>query len=79
MSELNNNTEELEKYTKTLSEKELEIEGKKQIVENNTNKKYELVGNLNTEKAKNSEYKITFDLEQNTYQPKNKKYWESYE
>ncbi len=42
---------ELEKYTKTLSDKEIEIEGKKQIVQTNVDKKYEIVAQTNTEKA----------------------------
>ena len=49
--ELKQKEEELAKYTKTLSEKELEIEAKKEIVEKNIDIKYELVGNINTEKA----------------------------
>ena len=50
-SELKEKEEELEKYAKTLSDKELEIEEKKQIVQNNIDSKYEIVGKLNTEKA----------------------------
>ncbi len=42
---------ELENYTKTLSDKGIEIENKKKIVEQNIDKKYELIANLNTEKA----------------------------
>ncbi len=49
--ELKEKEEELAKYSKTLSEKELEIENKKQIVEKNIDSKYELIGNINTEKA----------------------------
>ena len=49
--ELKEKEEELAKYSKTLSEKELEIESKKQIVEKNIDSKYELIGNINTEKA----------------------------
>ena len=49
--ELKEKEAELEKYSKTLSEKELEIESKKHIVESNVDKKYDLIGNLNTEKA----------------------------
>ena len=49
--ELKEKEAELEKYSKTLSEKELEIESKKHIVENNVDKKYDLVGIINTEKA----------------------------
>lgn len=50
-SELKEKEEELAKYAKTLSDKELEIEEKKQIVQNNIDSKYEIVGKLNTEKA----------------------------
>ena len=49
--ELKEKEAELEKYSKTLSEKELEIERKKHIVESNVDKKYDLVGIINTEKA----------------------------
>ena len=49
--ELKEKEAELEKYSKTLSEKELEIESKKHIVESNVDKKYDLIGKLNTEKA----------------------------
>ena len=49
--ELKEKEAELEKYSKTLSEKELEIESKKNIVESNVDKKYDLVGIINTEKA----------------------------
>ena len=49
--ELKEKEAELEKYSKTLSEKELEIESKKHIVESNVDKKYDLVGIINTEKA----------------------------
>ena len=49
--ELKEKEAELEKYSKTLSEKELEIEIKKHIVESNVDKKYDLVGIINTEKA----------------------------
>ena len=42
---------ELEKYTKTLTDKELEIESKKKIVQDNVDKKYELISEINTEKA----------------------------
>ncbi len=50
-NELKQKEEELEKYSKTLSDKEVEIESKKQIVQNNTDKKYEIVADINTEKA----------------------------
>ena len=49
--ELKEKEEELAKYSKTLSEKELEIESKKQIVQKNIDDKYEIVGEVNTEKA----------------------------
>ncbi len=49
--ELKEKENELEKYTKTLSEKDIEIENKKKIVEQNIDKKFNLVANLNTEKA----------------------------
>ena len=49
--ELKEKEAELEKYSKTLSEKALEIEGKKHIVESNVDKKYDLIGIINTEKA----------------------------
>ena len=49
--ELKEKEAELEKYSKTLSEKELEIESKKHVVESNVDKKYDLVGIINTEKA----------------------------
>ena len=42
---------ELEKYTKTLSDKEIEIESKKQIVQKNIDNKYEIIAEINTEKA----------------------------
>ena len=47
--ELNEKQEELEKLTKKLSTKELEIEGYKKTVEENTDKKYELQSNSNTQ------------------------------
>ena len=50
-TELKAKLEELEKYSKTLSDKEIEIEAKKLIVQNNTDKKYEIIANTNTEKA----------------------------
>lgn len=49
--ELKQKEEELEKYSKTLSEKELEIESKKQIVQKNIDEKYEVIAEVNTEKA----------------------------
>ncbi len=50
-NELKLKEEELEKYSKTLSDKELEIENKKKILENNTDNKYEIIAELNTQKA----------------------------
>ncbi len=50
-TELKQKLEELEKYTKTMSEKELEIEGKKEIVQKNIDEKYEIVAQINAEKA----------------------------
>ena len=47
--ELKEKEEELEKITKTLSDKELEIEGYKAKVEQNTDKKYELQSEINTQ------------------------------
>ena len=49
--ELKEKEEELEKYSKTLSDKEIEIESKKKIVQDNIDNKYEIIANLNTEKA----------------------------
>ncbi len=49
--ELKEKEEELAKYSKTLSEKELEIESKKQIVQKNIDDKYEIIAEVNTEKA----------------------------
>ncbi len=49
--ELNQKTEEYEKFARTMSEKELEIESKKQKVESNIDRKYELIASTNTEKA----------------------------
>ena len=49
--ELKLKTEELEKYTKTLSDKEIEIEDKKKKVEANIDLKYEIIAKLNTENA----------------------------
>ena len=50
-NELKEKEEELAKYSKTLSDKEIEIESKKQTVQNNTDKKYEIIAEINTEKA----------------------------
>ncbi len=47
--ELSEKQEELEKLTKKLSNKELEIEGYKKTVEENTDKKYELQSDSNTQ------------------------------
>lgn len=49
--ELREKEEELEKYSNTLSDKEIEIEAKKKIVQDNIDNKYEIIANLNTEKA----------------------------
>lgn len=49
--ELKQKEEELANYTKTLSDKELEIEEKKKIVQKNTDDKYEIIAQINTEKA----------------------------
>lgn len=49
--ELKEKETELANYTKTLSDKELEIENKKQIVQKNVDEKYEIVAKINTEKA----------------------------
>ena len=51
VKELEEKEAELEKYSKTLSDKEIEIENKKQIVEQNIDKRYEIIAALNTEKA----------------------------
>ena len=51
VNELKQKEEEFAKYSKTLSDKELEIESKKQIVQNNTDQKYEIIAQINTEKA----------------------------
>ena len=48
-NELKEKEEELEKITKTLSAKELEIERYKATVEQNTDKKYELQSEINTQ------------------------------
>ncbi len=50
-TELKQKEEELANYTKTLSDKELEIEAKKQIVQKNIDEKYEIIAQINTEKA----------------------------
>lgn len=47
-TELKQKEVELAELTKKLSDKELEIEEKKQLVEKNTDKKYELAGDINT-------------------------------
>lgn len=47
-AELNQKEKELAELTQKLSSKELEIEGKKQLVEASTDKKYELAGDINT-------------------------------
>jgi chromosome segregation protein len=49
--ELAQKREEYDKYAKTLSDKEIEIEAKKKIVDTNIDKKYELIATSNTEKA----------------------------
>ena len=49
--ELKEKEAELANYTKTLSEKDIEIENKKKIIEQNVDKKYELIANQNTQKA----------------------------
>lgn len=46
--ELDEKQKELEELTKKLSDKELEIEGKKQTIEQNTDKKYEIVSLIST-------------------------------
>ena len=50
-TELKEKEAELANYTKTLSDKDLEIEEKKKIVQSNVDEKYELVAKINTEKA----------------------------
>ena len=47
--ELNEKQEELDKLTEKLSSKELEIEGYKHTVEENTDKKYELQSEINAQ------------------------------
>ena len=49
--ELEEKEQELEKLTQKLSSKELEIEGKKKIVEQNTDTKYEKLNNISTIEA----------------------------
>ncbi len=51
VTELKEKEEELEKYSKTLSDKDLEIEEKKKIVQENIDRKYEVITQINTEKA----------------------------
>ena len=50
-NELKEKETELEKYSKTLSDKEIEIEAKKKIVQDNTDNRYEIIAEINTEKA----------------------------
>ena len=50
-TELSQKEAELAELSKKLSDKELEIEGKKQIVEQNTDKKYELGNQISTQDA----------------------------
>ncbi len=50
-NELKEKEAELEKYSKTLSDKEIEIEAKKKIVQDNTDNRYEIIAEINTEKA----------------------------
>ena len=50
-NELKEKEAELEKYSKTLSDKEVEIEAKKKIVQDNTDNRYEIIAEINTEKA----------------------------
>ncbi len=49
--ELKEKEEELAKYTKTLSEKDLVLEEKKKKLNENTDKKYEIIADANTERA----------------------------
>ena len=51
LEELKQKETELAKLTKTLSDKELEIEAKKQKIETNTDKKYEVLADINTQEA----------------------------
>ncbi len=50
-NELKQKEEELSKYSQTLSDKEIEIEDKKRIVQTNIDNKYEIIAELNTQKA----------------------------
>ena len=54
--ELKEKEEELEKYSKTLSDKEVEIENKKKIVQDNIDNKYEIIAEVNTQKANFENY-----------------------
>ena len=54
--ELNEKQAELDKLTQKLSSKELEIEGYKQTVEQNTDKKYELQSEINTQEINYQNY-----------------------
>ena len=54
--ELNEKQAELDRLTKKLSTKELEIEGYKQTVEQNTDKKYELQSDINTQNINYQNY-----------------------
>ena len=63
--ELEEKEKELEKYTKTLTEKEIEIESKKKVVQDNIDKKYEIISEINTEKAN---FENNSKLEKNTNQ-----------
>ena len=54
--ELNEKEEELKRLTSKLSEKELEIEGYKQKVEQNVDKKYELQSDINTNEINHENY-----------------------
>ena len=54
--ELKEKQAELDKLTKKLSAKELEIEGYKQTVEENTDKKYELQSDINTQNINYENY-----------------------
>lgn len=63
--ELEEKEKELEKYAKTLTEKEIEIESKKKVVQDNIDKKYEIISEINTEKAN---YDNNSKLEKSTNQ-----------
>ncbi|MBQ2938257.1 MAG: chromosome segregation protein SMC [Clostridia bacterium] len=54
--ELNEKQKELDKLTQKMSSKELEIEGYKQTVEQNTDKKYELQSEINTQNVNYQNY-----------------------